>query len=100
MVETLRSHWRDVCKLATGSSQSVFEQPQHEYTRSSSKLLCIQAISKGRDLLISVRSALLTNYGFEAALHTTSLLNCFKHKSDNQAVDGVSLELYSGEFWD
>ncbi len=96
--------------VETGSSQSVFKQPQHEYTRSLLQAaLHIQAVSKGKggekeDLGKDPSSSLtlpllqITDLKQHYTLERNFIAQLFKAQDQTiKAVDGVSLELYSGE---
>jgi peptide/nickel transport system ATP-binding protein len=95
-----------------GSTQSVFRQPQHEYTRSLLKAaLHIQAIDETGELIIANEqqqnlpnpqeqtpilriSELKQHYTIEPNF----IERIFKGKSQTiKAVDGIDLELYPGE---
>ena len=97
--------------VETGSSQSVFEQPQHEYTRSLLQAaLHIQAVSKGRggekeelgkdfpSSSVTLPLLRVTDLKQHYTLERNFIDQLFKAQDQTiKAVDGVSLELYSGE---
>jgi len=74
--------------VETGSSQSVLSNPSTNIRDRSSKLLCTFKQSAAERLsLILCHSAPVTNYGFEAALHTGKKFHCSTKstRSDNQS---------------
>lgn len=86
--------------VESGSSQSVFSQPQHEYTRSLLQAaLHIQAINKEAEGSSTLKPLLkVTDLKQYYTLERNFIERLFKAQDQTiKAVDGINLEIYPGE---
>lgn len=88
-----------------GKTETVFKQPQHEYTRSLLKAaLHIQAVNDNEELVIDNRETSqspilkITELKQHYTIEPNFIERLFKGEGQTiKAVDGINLELYPGE---
>jgi peptide/nickel transport system ATP-binding protein len=88
-----------------GKTETVFKQPQHEYTRSLLKAaLLIQAVNDNEELVIDNRKITqspilkITELKQHYTIEPNFIERLFKGEGQTiKAVDGIDLELYPGE---
>ncbi|MBD2568984.1 dipeptide ABC transporter ATP-binding protein [Anabaena lutea] len=88
-----------------GKTETVFKQPQHEYTRSLLKAaLHIQAVNDNEELAINNKEASqspilkITELKQHYTIEPNFIERLFKGEGQTiKAVDGINLELYPGE---